>query len=215
LAIHGNKPDVLSAECIRTFPSVTFPASALLRREELETQKTKGASYIVAVHHARGEGLRTWTTAPYDLMYGFRDQRHNVQLLSAYEMLRYWMLERVLPPKQGTQNPTSCWTAVGKECIRNFHTTGETTDWKAGVHYKAIEGENRILMPDLPVLQGLRDRWFWMRRDRPYVPVWSFSKMPRNSLPAHPVDFNGFLHFMSDGESDTSFNNRFNIRSIT
>ena len=72
LAIHGDEADVLSAECIRTFPTVTFLAPVLLRREEIETQKVKGASCIVAVHHARGEGLRTWTTAPFDLMYGFR-----------------------------------------------------------------------------------------------------------------------------------------------
>ena len=59
LSLHGDRPDFLSAECIRTFPSVTFPAAQLLRREEVETHKVKGSSIIVAVHHARGEGLCT------------------------------------------------------------------------------------------------------------------------------------------------------------
>ena len=184
LAIHGDQADVLSAECIRTFPTVTFPAALLLHREEVETQKVKGVRYMVAVHHARGEGLRTWSTAPFDLMYGFRGKRYNVHILSPYEMLRYWMLERVLPPKHGTLNPTSCLTELGKQCARRFHLTGESTDFKAGVHYVAVEAENRILLPDLSVLKGLRHRWFWMRRNRPYVPVWNFSKMPRSSLPA-------------------------------
>ena len=58
LAIHGDVPDVLSAECIRTFPCVAFPAAELLRREEIETENRPGKSIIVAVHHARGEGLR-------------------------------------------------------------------------------------------------------------------------------------------------------------
>ena len=135
LAIHGNHADVLSAECIRTFPSVTFPAAALLRREEVETQKTKGTRIIVAVHHAHGEGLRTWTTAPFDLMYGFRGLQYNVDLLSPYEMLRYWALERILPPNKKDANSTSQWTEEGKQCARRFITTGEKVDLKAGVHY--------------------------------------------------------------------------------
>ena len=34
LVIHINDKDTLAAECIRTFPSVTFPATLLLKREE-------------------------------------------------------------------------------------------------------------------------------------------------------------------------------------
>ena len=184
LAIHGDHADMLRAECIRTFPSVSFPAATLLRREEVETGKSRGASLIVAVHHARGEGLRTWTTAPFDLMYGFRGSSHNVDLLSPYEMLRYWEMERILIPKRGEANPTAEWTEVGKECARRFATTGEQTVMKAGVHYVATTAPGRILLPDLAVLHGLRHRWCWHRRPRPFVPVWNFAKLPRNSLPA-------------------------------
>ena len=42
LSLHWNDPDILAAECIRTFPTVTFPASLLLRREEAETNKLSG-----------------------------------------------------------------------------------------------------------------------------------------------------------------------------
>ncbi len=33
LQLHGENQDVTTAECIRTFPTVTFPASLLLKRE--------------------------------------------------------------------------------------------------------------------------------------------------------------------------------------
>jgi len=184
LAIHGDKVDVMSAECIRTFPSVSFPAAELLRREEIETQKAKGASIIVAVHHARGEGLRTWTAAPFDLLYGFRGMQDNVDLMSPYEMLRYWALERILPPTKDAPNPSSRWTEEGKQSARRYHATGESVELKAGVHYVALEAPGRILLPELEALRGLRHRWFWCKRERPYVPVWNFAKLPRNSLPA-------------------------------
>ena len=50
--------------------------------------------------------------------------------------------------------------------------------YRAGVHYKASSEENRILIPDLSELNGLRHRWCWERRSRPYVPVWNFGKAP-------------------------------------
>ena len=43
----------------------------------------------------------------------------------------------------------------------------------------ALEGENRILMPNLPQLQGLRHCWCWEARGRPHLPTWSFAKVPR------------------------------------
>ena len=42
LSLHWNEPDILAAECIRTFPTVTFPATLLLKREEAETKKQGG-----------------------------------------------------------------------------------------------------------------------------------------------------------------------------
>ena len=37
LAVHNAEHDILRAECIGTFPSVSFPATLLLRLEEVET----------------------------------------------------------------------------------------------------------------------------------------------------------------------------------
>ena len=71
LSLNANKTDVLNAECIRTLPTATFPANALLRREEVETLKAPGISVIAAVYRNKGEGRKTFTDPPFDLMYGF------------------------------------------------------------------------------------------------------------------------------------------------
>ena len=42
LSLHWHEADILAAECIRTFRTVTFPATLLLKREEAETNKLSG-----------------------------------------------------------------------------------------------------------------------------------------------------------------------------
>ena len=50
LATHAADADATSAECMRTFATVTFPATLLLKREEIETVQIAGQSIIAAVH---------------------------------------------------------------------------------------------------------------------------------------------------------------------
>ena len=178
LSQFADKQDYLMAECVRTFSYVTFPASMLLKREEIETGKAKGRSIIAAVYHARGDGRKTFTDAPFDLLYGFRRKEHVVDLLSPFEMLRHWEMERVLPPTAASAtNPTAAWTQAGlmyrAQCAKNK----ETPFWIAGEHYEVLPGKDRIVLPDLPALETLRHRWFWKKRRRPYVPVWSYAKV--------------------------------------
>ena len=101
LSLHWNdESDVLAAECIRTFPTVTFPATLLLKREEAETNKLSGVqkkevsigndpgpSVIVALHHGWRDTNRIYKEPPFDLLYGFRGGEDVVDLLSPYEML--------------------------------------------------------------------------------------------------------------------------------
>ena len=101
LSTYASHPDVLGAECMRTFATVTFPASLLLKREEIETLKVPGRSIIACVHNGQEDGRKTWLEAPFDLMYGFRGKRYVVDLLSPLEMPRYWRMEKVFPPKKG------------------------------------------------------------------------------------------------------------------
>ena len=114
-----------------------------------------------------------------DLLYGFRGKSHNVDLMSPYEMAMHWSLERILPPKTRTAAPFSAWTDVGVLAREAAKRLKEHFIPIAGVHYQAVPAEDRILMPDLAALSGLRDRWLWKRRTHPHVPVWSYAKIPR------------------------------------
>jgi hypothetical protein len=92
LSLHADHADVLMAECIRTFPTVTFPASLLLKREEVETRTVSGTSVIAALHQSHGSTTRAYLDPPFDLMYGFRGNDQNVDLLSPYEMLLHYSM---------------------------------------------------------------------------------------------------------------------------
>ena len=175
LAISSNNPDVMHAECIRTFPSVTFPAVLLLRREEVETGKTKGASIIAAVGAAGGAfSRRAYMEAPFDLMYGFRGRECFVELLSPYEMLMHWSMEQVHPPIGKHKGERSEFTEEGlrykEDCARNSCVP----HYEAGKHYISTPANGRLLMPSHPALGVLRHKWVWERRPRPYVPVELF-----------------------------------------
>ena len=94
LSLHADHKDVTRAECIRTMPTVTFPASLLLKREEIETLKVSGASIIAAVHHGHGHKARMYVEAPFDLMYGFRGCDETVDVLTPCEMLLHYSMTR-------------------------------------------------------------------------------------------------------------------------
>lgn len=101
LSLHWKEDyDILFAECIRTCPTVTFPTTLLLNREETETNKRSGVqrkevaigsdagpSVNAALHHGRGDTNRMYKEPPFDLLYGFRGGQYSVDLLSPYEML--------------------------------------------------------------------------------------------------------------------------------
>ena len=158
LSLHGSDDaDILAAECIRTFPTVTFLATLLLKREEAETNKLSGVqkkelrigddtgpSVIAALHHGRGDINRIYKEPPYDLLYGYRGREKSVDLLSPYEMLLHYSMERIFPPTNAPARSRAAWTEDGekywKEC-REIRIKGH---YKPGEHYTALEGEDRI-----------------------------------------------------------------------
>ena len=170
------------AECIRTFPTVTFPASLLLKREEIETGKRTGASIITSVTHASGMATYMFTEAPFDLLYGFRGALHEVDLLSPYEMLLHWSLERITAPISAFGIQRATWTEEASTYRRQRREASETPAYKAGIHYIAAAGVGRILMEDLSQLRGLRHVWCWELRKRVHIPTWSFAKVPRSAF---------------------------------
>jgi hypothetical protein len=86
---------------------------------------------------------------------------------------------RVLPPCSTDPNPTAAWTTEGRKYLKECQAEHIKPIWIAGLHYKALPSQNRVLLPDIPCLDGLQNRWLWERRARPIVPVWNFAKMPR------------------------------------
>ena len=71
LAFFADHPDVLMAECIRTFPSATFPAGDLLYREEVESGAIKG-SFLFSIRLATNAAPHLRFPAPYAPMVTLR-----------------------------------------------------------------------------------------------------------------------------------------------
>ena len=135
-------------------------------------------------------------------MYGFRGDAHVVDLLSPFEMLMHWSMERVQPPSPTQDRPTSVLTPAGLCKVQERKRSKEPLELLAGVDYVAMEAPDRILLPEVApgesvvpesgvrsarasgdVLGGLRHRWYWQKRPRPFVPVWSYAKIPKvNSI---------------------------------
>ena len=102
-----------------------------------------------------------------------------MDLLSPYEMVLHYSMERILPPTNPLKRSRAEWTAEGKKYHEACCETRMRGHYKPGEHYTALPGEDRILMPDLRELNGLRHCWCWQERPRPYLPTWSFAKVPR------------------------------------
>ena len=114
-------------------------------------------------------------------MYGFRGCEHVVDLMSPFEMWRYWKVEKVLPPSR--TNQTTILTKAGKQYLQQCRTQDKNPDWLPGEHYTIRPGEGYVALPLLDVLGSLPHRWYWVQRDVPVVPVWNHAKLPnaRNS----------------------------------
>ena len=71
-------------------------------------------------------------------------------------MLLHYSMERILPPTTTSAKSRAAWTEEGMKHWKECRETRVKGHHKLGEHYTAIEGEDRILMPNLPHLHGLR-----------------------------------------------------------
>ena len=88
-------------------------------------------------------------------------------------------MERIFPPTNALARSRAEWTAEGRKYNEECREIRMRGHYKPGEHYTALPGEDRILMPDLRELKGLRHCWCWQERPRPHLPTWSFAKVPR------------------------------------
>ena len=119
---------------------------------------------------------------PFDLLYGYRGNEQSVDVLSPYEMLIHYAMERILPPTNPLRRCHAEWTEEGKEYYKECSATKMKGHYKPGEHYTALPDDDRILMPNLRHLNGLRHCWCWQKRPRPHLPTWSFAKSPRSQF---------------------------------
>ena len=112
-------------------------------------------------------------------MYGYRGREDSVDLLTPYEMLLHYSMERILPPTNAQRMSRAVWTEEGKAYREQCREEKSQGYYRPGEHFLARDGEDRILLPDLSALHGLRHCWCWEARSRPHLPTWSFAKVPR------------------------------------
>ena len=178
LCVNLRANDVLFAECIRTFATVTVNAQAWLHRLELELQSRAELAAAVAVPPTRRPNKRSLRSkAPWVDLYGFRPLDGTpFSLLAPYEFLRYWQGEALTPPRRDDPAARTRWTEAGEALLADPRYHEGKLKATAGVHYVVVEpatDAEYITYPAAPahVFQELRHTWVLTRRPRPYVPI--------------------------------------------
>ena len=86
-----------------------------MQKKEVSIGNDPGPSVIAALHHGWGDKIRIYTEALFDFLYGFRGAEDVVDLLSPYEMLLHYSMERILPPTSTPLQSHAEWTEEGKK----------------------------------------------------------------------------------------------------
>ena len=110
-------------------------------------------------------------------MYGFRGSQHNVDLMSPFEMWRFWGIEKVLPPSRHYK--ISQYTAEGKRYAQKCREK-TAADLQPGVHYTIQPGDDHAMLQQLAAIGSLPHRYTRVKRRVPVVPVWSQAKLPNS-----------------------------------
>ena len=137
--------------------------------------------------------------APFALLYGFRGSTYDVDLLSPYEMLLHWSFERICAPTAKDSTARAVWTAEGLQYQSECKICKKRPQYLPGVHYVAVEGPDRILMPHSPALGNLRQFnilltsvlkcWYFRTQSPPFRYNHNEGALPSCAppLPPHPL----------------------------
>ena len=138
LCRHLQENDVLSAECTRTFPSISLDGRAWLERLKVELGSdvsVAACSWESLVPKTKVPHLRSpWSQANTFDAYGLRPLRHPFRLLSPYEFYERWSVFALLSPWQYAKQNDVELTAWA-EGVPNKVKQG-LEQAKPGVHYQ-------------------------------------------------------------------------------
>ena len=134
--------DVLFAECIRTFPTVSVDAQQWLHRLNVELERTAEMRVDVFVPATRKPNVRSpGSKAPMVDIYGFRDVDNTpFAFLSPFEFLQYWYAEPLLPPSwYHDSKPKTDWTEAGRLTVTKDEYKDGRLKLRGGEHYVVLE----------------------------------------------------------------------------
>ena len=97
--------DALSAECIRSFPSVAVSAQNWLHRLHVELGEVSDTQVTAIVPPSKRPHIKCRKTIPHMDIYGFRALDTPFGNLCAFEFLRYWTAEALEPPSRSDPKP--------------------------------------------------------------------------------------------------------------
>jgi hypothetical protein len=175
LAANSHDQDVTNAERIRTYRSIDFPGSLLVKRLEFEASSCKERTLkkLVPVRRGNVENVPIFLRS-FDDIYGYRGTNSRVYYLSPREFLMYWQICPLRPPSGDDGEGETEWTPEFVDGGRP-----ERQDCEPGTHYVVQEslGESGDVVL-LAASTVLRHQWYLRRRKRPMFPAPSHTPMP-------------------------------------
>ena len=190
LCVNLRPGDTLFQECIRTFRTVSFPGGAFMQRLQVELDGV-GGNLSLRVPPTRRPGLIARSgCAPKVDAYGFRGKDPRVRWLSPYEFDMYWGTEAVLPPCRDDGRGLSEWCEKGEDFYEARKHDYPPVRLIPGEHYcvKDFTGDDDIIAypkgEGFEALKTFRHRWVMKRHNRPMVPTFVRSRLPRPGMPS-------------------------------
>lgn len=180
--------DVLFAECIRTFSSMTLDGRAWMQRLEVYHMPSKynASSLQEFVPPTRKPNVKSAHARPSEIdVYGYRPLQHPWLYLSVYEFHRSWLAEPLLVPSyyenKGMQARTE-WTEEGLQLIKSKAYRNNEIVAKPGLHYEVLppSDDSYVLFPESPanIYKNFRHAWVLVRKTRPNVVMIEGLKLP-------------------------------------
>ena len=180
LATFAHEQDVMNAEYMRTYMSVTFPGGQLVQRLDDEMQRQEQRVMLKMLPSQKMQEKMSDDDVMlkhYPDLYGFRGklpENKDVYYLNPWEFLMLWDVQRLPPPnkkpwmisaEEHQAVPLSVWLEEGKYQLN-----------PAAVQY--YRSKDMLFYPTVRGNAFLRDTWFMVRRRRPMVPAPSNTPMP-------------------------------------